>query len=335
MKSFEVGKLPHAVLERMIGKIDVEDSRVVLGPGIGEDAAVIDMGDRYLVATTDPITFAQERIGWYCVNVNANDVATMGARPRWFFATLLLPEGKARQPLVDAILDDILRSCRDLGMALCGGHTEITTGLDRPILVGHLLGEVAKNKLVSSDRIAPGDVILLTHGIAIEGTAILAAEKEEELEGRVDRGIVARSKEFLANPGISVVRAAMTACEATRVHGMHDPTEGGLATGLWEMAKASGMGAWIEGDAVFVYPETQALCEALDLDPWGLIASGALLIVVAAEDSEKVISALKAEDIPCRPIGQILASGDESVIVRQGRTVPLKPFERDELARIA
>jgi len=334
MAFFEVGKLPADLLDSLLKKIEVKGPRVVIGPRIGEDAAVLEMGDGYLVATTDPITFVEERIGWYGVNVNANDVATMGAEPRWFLATLLLPQGKTDERLAEKIFDDILESCGELGVTLCGGHTEITGGLDRPILVGQMLGEVGRGRLVTPDRIAPGDTVLLTKGVAVEGTAILAMGKGGSVSDKIDSGLISRAKGFLDDPGISVVRAALTACRVADVHGMHDPTEGGIATGLWELARASGHGLRIEGEAVPVFPETQAFCEALGLDPWGLIASGALLIVVNPKDVGKVKSALSDEGILCVSVGQVVPIEEGLIVHRGGEELPLKPFGKDELVRV-
>ena len=334
MVFFKTGKLPPDFLERLLKKINLEDPDVVIGPRVGEDAAVLDIGDKYLVAKTDPVTFVEEKIGWYCVNVNANDVATMGAKPRWFLATLLLPERKTDESLVEKIFDDINESCNSLGVTLCGGHTEVTAGMDRPILVGQMLGEVPKNKLVRSDRIEIGDKILLTQGIAIEGTAILATEKEKILSEKIDANMIASAKRFLVNPGISVVKAALTANRIADVHWMHDPTEGGIATGLWELGKASGLGLKVNGDAVVVFPETQAFSELLGLDPWGLIASGALLIVVNREDADKVISVLSQENIPTVTIGEVSSPEERLTFRLKGNIFSLAPFVNDELTRI-
>jgi len=330
----KTGKLPPDLLERLLKRINLEDPDVVIGPRVGEDAAVLDIGDKYLVAKTDPVTFVEEKIGWYCVNVNANDVATMGAKPRWFLSTLLLPERKTDESLVEKIFDDINESCSNLGVTLCGGHTEVTAGLDRPILVGQMLGEVSKDKLVRSDRIEIGDKILLTQGIAIEGTAILATEKEKILSERIDANMISRAKKFLVNPGISVVKAALTASQIADVHWMHDPTEGGIATGLWELGKVSGLGLKIDGDAVVVFPETEVFCELLGLDPWGLIASGALLVVVNREDADKVISALSHENIPTVTIGEVISPEEGLTFRLRGKVFSLVPFVSDELTRI-
>ena len=334
MDFFKTGKLPPEILERMLNKIPSKDPRVIVGPGLGEDAAVLDMGDRYLVAKTDPITFTEERIGWYCVNVNANDIATMGALPRWFLATLLLPEGRTDARLAESIFEDIVSACNDLEITLCGGHTEITYDLKRPLLIGQMLGEVEKSRLVDSRRIEPGDVILLTRGIAIEGTAILAREKSDVLSGHIKSDRIHRASLFLDDPGISVVKAAQTACATAEIHGMHDPTEGGLATGLWELAQVSGCGLRVEREKVAIYPETESICKTLNLDPWGLIASGCLLIVSREEDGPGVINALQKEQIPCEIIGSVLPKGEPSSIVFKGNSTSLTPFVRDEITKI-
>ncbi len=334
MKNLETGKLPPDFLKRLLEKIDLKDPRITVGPRVGEDAAVLDMGDHYLVATTDPITFTDKRIGWYCVNVNANDIATMGAAPKWFFASLLLPQNKTDEKLVENIFNDILDSCRQLDISLCGGHAEITAGLERPILVGQMLGEASKDRLVTSDRIRPGDVVLMTKAIAIEGTAILAAEKEDAISQKMARDRIICARGFLDDPGISVVRDALTACEAAKIHGMHDPTEGGILTGLWELAQSCNLGICIEKEAVAIYSETAALCDIFDLDPLGLIASGTLLIVTDPADADRVISSLSDASIPCRVIGEMLSPGKGSFINARNKTMPLKPFARDEITKI-
>ena len=177
----DVGKLPSQLLAHLLARIGpYRSGRVVVGPGVGQDAAVIDMGDRLLVAKSDPITFASDLIGWYAVHVNANDVACMGARPAWFLATILLPEGAAPS-LAEAIFEQVLDACQAMEIELVGGHFEITYGLERPIVVGAMLGEVERGRLVRSSGAQPGDCLILTKGIAIEGTAVLAREAGEAL----------------------------------------------------------------------------------------------------------------------------------------------------------
>jgi hydrogenase maturation factor len=329
------GKLPPTLLDRLLRSFASDDPRLIVGPQMGVDAAVIDFGDTLLVAKTDPITFATAEIGWYAVNVNANDIAVMGATPRWFMATVLLPAGKATPALAEAIYNQIAAACAELGVALAGGHTEITVGLDRPIVSGTMLGEVTPQRLVRSSGMQPGDNLVLVGSVPIEGTAIIAQEKAKELLARgVDADLVRCGQRFLRTPGISVVRAAHTATAAAQVHAMHDPTEGGLATGIWEMAVASGVGVSIDLDAVAVAPESQILCDAFGLDPLGVIASGALLVALPPESSDGLLAALEAVEIPAQVIGRATPAGAGLTAQRRGASVPFPQFAVDEIARL-
>ena len=336
LRRFPVGKLPPAVLQRLLARCTLrKHSGVVIGPRFGEDAAVIDLGAKYLVAKTDPITFTAERIGWYAVNVNANDIATLGARPRWFLATLLLPEKGATEALAKSILNDILRACRALGITLVGGHTEITTGLDRPIVVGQMLGEVEKAKLVRKESQRPGDLVILTKGVAIEGTAILAQEKAAWVERKLGKRFVRRAQRLLFRPGISVVRDALIAVRHGEVHAMHDPTEGGLNSGLYELARAGNVGLRVWQDKVPVLPETRALARLLDFDPLALIASGALLVVVSARSACSVLKAFAQHKVPAAVIGEIRGKSERiRVLEETGKSCALRPPPRDEIARL-
>ena len=325
--------MPAEHLARLLARYAPSDERIVLGPGVGRDAAVISFGDRYLVAKTDPITFASDEIGWYAVHVNGNDVACTGATARWFLATLLLPGGRTDPSLVDVIFDQIARACAELDVELVGGHTEITHGLDRPIVIGCMLGEVAPERLVRPDGARLGDALLVTKGIAVEGTVIIAREKNSGLAG-LDGSLLERCRGFLHDPGISVVRDAAVATAAGEVHVMHDPTEGGLATGLWELAEAAEVGLEVDEAAIPVLPETRTLCAQLGLDPLGLIASGALLLAVAPGDVAAILAALDEAGIAAAHIGRVVER-ERGIVLRSATGErPLPRFERDEITRL-
>jgi hydrogenase maturation factor len=334
MRPLPVGKLPLPDLARLLAALPRSDARVILGPGVGLDCAVIDVGDgRCLVAKSDPITFAADAIGWYAVHVNANDVATTGAEPRWFLATVLLPEGKADLDLAEAILGEIAEACREVGAELVGGHTEVTHGLDRPIVSGAMLGEVARERLVLPSGARPGDRLVLTKGLAVEATALLAREKAAALAGRVDDAILARARGFLREPGIGVLREARAALRAGGVHAMHDPTEGGFAGGVHELAAAAAVGIEVDATSVPVYPETRVLCEALGLDPWGAIASGSLLLAVEETAADAVLAAIRADGVQARVVGRVTEAERGVSVNDAGGARPLPRFDRDEIAR--
>lgn len=324
-----LGKLPHDLLADLLGRLP-PDPRVILGPRPGEDAAVIDMGDLYLVAKTDPITFASDEIGWYAVQVNANDIATIGAIPRFFMASVLLPGGRADTAMAERIFTQIVEACAALDVTLVGGHTEITHGLGRSIVVGCMFGEVAKDRLVKTGGARPGDVVLLSKGIPVEATAIIAREKAGELAGQIDEETLARCADFLYCPGISVVEDARLACEAGGVTGMHDPTEGGLATALWEMAGAANVAIVLE-DVFPVLPEGARLCEIFGLDPVGAIASGALLVTCAPGAAGPILAAWETVGIAGYRLGRVRAG--RPCVVQSSGEVLARPA-RDEIARL-
>jgi hydrogenase expression/formation protein HypE len=335
MRFLPVGKLRADVLQAIFDRYPVKDARVVVGPKVGEDAAVIDLGDRYLVATSDPITFATDELGWYALQVNANDIAVRGARPRWFLVTLLLPEGRTTRESVASLFDELAAACADLDVALVGGHTEVTYGLDRPVAVGTMLGEVARDRLVITGGAEVGDAVVMTKGVPIEGAALVAREKARELVARgVPAAVIARAQAFLRDPGLSVLREATIACDAARVHAMHDPTEGGIATALLELARAANVGLRIARERIAVLPEGEIVCRAFGLDPLGTIASGALLMTLSPADVRPVADALARAGIASQDIGEVVPGSEGVMLVAGGRRSPMPVFHQDEVTKL-
>ena len=329
-----VGKLPAELLARLLSKAPVQDSRLILGPGVGLDCAVIDYGENFLVFKSDPITFASDQIGWYAVQVNCNDIATTGATPRWFLATVLLPERGATARMAEEILTQVFDACREIGVAVIGGHTEITYGIERPILVATMVGEVARENLVTPRGAAPGDRILLSKGVPIEATSILARELPGRLEGALDETELRQAERFLYEPGISVLREARLAVSAGQVNAMHDPTEGGLFTALWELAEASGRTLWVDLNAVPVPPISNKICQALGIEPLAAIASGALLLTASPPEAEMIQKAWENAGITSSVIGGV-EQGPVAVweVNKEGRQLLRRP-QRDEIAKL-
>ena len=328
------GKLPATLLASLLSSYTSKDSDVILGPSPGEDAAVIDLGGQYLVATTDPITFATQDIGWYAVNVNANDIACCGAEPRWFMATILLPEN-ASAALAEQIFAQIHDAADALSVSVVGGHTEITVGLERPIVVGQMMGLVAPEKLIRTGGARVGDDLVLTKAVALEGTALLVAELRDELANVLTEHELNTCSKLLREPGISVVRDAEIACAAGGIHAMHDPTEGGLATGLAELAHASGVGVRVRRSSIPIVAHCERICERLSLDPLGLIASGALLLSVAPECTDALTERLIAQGISASVIGSVTDANCGCVLqADDGTSSALSTFERDEITKV-
>lgn len=332
-RKLPLGKIEHKILEEFLNDLQGHP-RLIIGPKVGEDAAVIDIGNKYLVVKSDPITFTEEKIGWYAVHINANDIACMGAKPKWFLITLLMPEGKTYKSTIKTIFNDIKRACKELDVTLCGGHTEITKGLKRPILCGQMLGEVKKYDLIRGSQAKKDDSILMTQKIPIEGSAILANHKNKKLLNKIDKKLLKSAMRFLENPGISVVKAAISAAKTGFVHSMHDPTEGGLATGIHELALSSNLGAIINYELIPMYEEGIEICRTFNLDPLGLITSGTLLLTTSEKNEGKITKKLKRIGIETTKIGKLVDKSLGVKIKIGNKTKNLPIFQMDEISKV-
>ncbi|MBI5576369.1 MAG: hydrogenase [Deltaproteobacteria bacterium] len=320
------GKLPPGLLERRIFRhLGTRRKEVVVGPSIGVDGAAVRVGGRILVSSMDPITGAMEQIGWLAVNINANDVATFGVRPAWFSSCLLFPE-HATEAIVGTVCRQIDRAARKLGMAVIGGHSEVTPGLTFPIAVGCCMGMTERGRYVTAGGAQPGDNLILTKSAGMEGTAILATDRRPLLAGSLGNSVVKKAAAFLRR--ISVVEDALLAYGTGGVTAMHDPTEGGVANGIHEMADASKKGFRIFEEKIPIAEETGRICGFFRIDPLCLIASGSLLIAAERNSSGKVVNILRKSGIAAAVIGSILSSQRKRRIVRRNG-------EEEELVRPA
>jgi hydrogenase maturation factor len=309
------GKISVELLKEIVLKnLGANRDEVALGPAAGIDGAVINVGSKSLIASMDPITGALERIGWLAVNINANDVATFGVEPAFFFSCILLPEKRDRRT-VEAICVQMDKSAKKLGMAIVGGHCEVTPGLTNPIVVGYAMGLTEKGSYVTAGEAKLGDALILTKNVGIEGTAILATDREELLKKALKPTMLRNAKKLYDN--ISIVKDAVTAFKTGAVHAMHDPTEGGLAGGIHEMADASDLGVKIYEEKIRIAPETLSVCDFFRIDPLQLIASGSLLIAAKRNSANNVLKALEKNQIAAAIIGEFLSSPKERIIIRK------------------
>lgn len=323
------GKLPPEILTRLLSRAH-SDPSVIIGPAYGEDAAAVRFGDKILVAAADPVTFATDRIGYYTVSVNANDIAVLGATPRYFLATILIPEGSGESE-AESVFNDIEQSCRAIGVTLIGGHTEITPTVSRTVVSGCMLGEATEDSLIRTGGAGKGDAIVLIGGYAIEGASILAREAAPVLRfNYVDEDIISRAVAYIDSPGICVAEYARIAMNIGGVTAMHDPTEGGIATALREMATAAGKGIAINSSALRPLPECDAICSVLGIDPLGLIASGCLLLTIDPVHADDLLRECHRREIDAGIIGQVVAF-ECGIRFTDGPDLPT--FDRDEIAR--
>ncbi|RLI12722.1 hydrogenase [Candidatus Bathyarchaeota archaeon] len=308
------GKVPAETLKRIVfRRLGVERNDVLLGPALGEDGSVVKIGKEILVSSMDPITGALERIGWLAVNINANDVATFGVPPIFFSSCILLPEDST-EDIVDKITSQIDKAAKNLDISVIGGHTEVTPGLDRPIIIGYAMGIAKDGRYVTSGGAHAGDKLILTKGAGIEGTAILASEAHNYLKEMIDENILQSAMKFYDD--ISVVKDAILAFNIGGVTAMHDPTEGGVAGGIHEIADASGLGVKIFEERILIARETYEICNLLSIDPMQLIGSGALLISANPERTDGIVERLKKERIKAEVIGEFLDNPQERLLVR-------------------
>ncbi len=329
----QLGKLSPQTLERVIyTHLGAQDARVLVGPKIGEDAAVIDMGSRVLVVHSDPVTGAAENLGWLAVNVSANDVATRGARPLWCSLVLFLPEDASLE-LLEGIMKQVDEAAREIQVALVSGHTEVTPGLRRPIAACTSIGEAPRGRFFTTSGARKGDAIIVTKGAAIEGTAILASEFADRLEPVVGKATVETAKRYIRK--VSVVRDALTAVEEGGVTAMHDATEGGVLGGLYEMAYASGLGIKATYGKVPIARETKAVCQALGVDPMRTISSGTLLIAAREEKADEVVDALRQAQVEAANIGSFVERSEGvKLTMPDGSMADISAPVQDELWRI-
>lgn len=327
------GKFPSDLLDEFFGHLHHDDKHFLITPGIGEDTAAIDMSDRdTLVVTSDPITFVTDQIGYYSVLINANDIATSGAIPQWLMTTLLFPPG-ATPSAIFQVMTDINAACGQWGITLCGGHTEITDAVHRPVVVGTLGAAMERSDLIDKRNMRPEDCILLTKGAAVEGTAIITNAFADRLQslgmtsGEIDKG------RHLSNQ-ISILPEAAVARRMDGVTAMHDVTEGGVATAIAELSCAGDHQLDIHLDRIPILPETARVCELLEIDPLGLIGSGSLLIVCRPETVDNLMQALAAEDIAVAYIGEIKRPGQGVRAHRNDVPVTCPEFAVDEITRL-
>ncbi len=327
------GKLPNDLLEEFLVQFGIEDPAVLTKPGIGEDTAAIDIRtDEVLVLKSDPITFATESIGKFAVLVNANDIVTAGATPRWFLATLMFPIGTSAY-IIREVMAELSAVCRAGNITLCGGHTEITDAVTRPIITGTMAGTVARSGLIDKCGVETGDLVLMTKAVAVEGTAIIAREFGPRLEDLgLPSAVIETCRRFLDS--ISVVPEAALAVAAGGVSAMHDVTEGGLATALEELSIAGRHRIRIDMDKIPVYAETQRICALLALDPLGLIGSGSLLISCRPGACQRLLQDLDKAGIQVGVIGEILEPGTGIEAWHHQRPAPWPRFEVDEITRL-
>lgn len=317
------GKIPVNILKDVVFKnLGAVRSEVTLGPAAGLDGAVLDCGNKNAIISMDPITGAVERVGWEAINVNANDIATFGVEPAFFFSCIMLPEN-ADSKIVETISTQMNSAAKDLGIAIVGGHCESTPGLTNPIVVGCIIGLTEKGKYVTAAGAKAGDKLILTKSAGIEGTAILATDRKEQLEKALSSPMLDSAKAFYNQ--ISIVKDALIAYNAGGVNAMHDPTEGGVLNGIHEMADAAGLGVRVFEEKITIEPETAKICRFYEIDPLQLISSGALLIATEPQAANTIVEALCQKHIYASVVGEFNPNPNKRILVHADDSAEMLP----------
>lgn len=325
------GKLPPEILKEVLKSLPCNSLDVIIGPQYGVDGALVSLGGKRYAFTSDPITFTSKEAVYYLFSVNINDTISMGARPEFFALNLLFREGVS-QDEIERIFKEIAQYSSLYNICIITGHTEVTPGLKSDILSGFMFGSVIRD--LGPEKIREKDVIVQIKGVAIEGTAILAREKESELLREFGFEFVQRCKSFLFDPGICLYGVGLEVLEKFSIHSLHDPTEGGIQTAIYEVLQAANMGAEIFEDEILIYEETREISNFFKINPLGLISSGCLLAILEEDEGDKLCGHLNSLGIPARIVGKVLGPGSGIFLIKDGKREELRPFERDQILEV-
>lgn len=325
----KIGKIPESVLKRSVFKqIHHRRNEVLIRPNVGEDCSYIDTnGSDVMVLSSDPITGTVQDVGRLAAHITANDIASSGAEMIGIMVTLLLPEETTEQTLKELMME-MEASCKELNIEIMGGHTEVTPAVNQPIASITGVGRLSKEEMVTTSGLQPGQDIVMTKWTGLEGTAIIAKAKEEELLTRYTRDFIGGAKDFMQH--ISVVKEARIG-KQYEVTCMHDVTEGGIFGALWEIAAASNVGLEVQLKSIPLKQETVEICEFYDLNPYLLISSGSLLM--GTFRGGELVEALQKEGISSAIIGKV-TKGNDRVILNDEERRFLEPPKSDELYKV-
>ena len=322
------GKVPNEILERVVfGRLGRRRPETLLRPGIGLDCAVLGLGQDTIALTSDPITAAGANAGWLAVHIACNDLAACSSEPVGILTTILLPVGSTENRLA-TICQDLHRAAESLDIEILGGHSEITLGIEQPIIVTTAIGRLGRHKVMGAGGCKPGDALLMTKAAGLEGTAILATDLANRLATFIGTDMLKKAQSFVNE--ISVVDEGLAAARSG-ASGLHDATEGGIVGAAWEMAEASGLGLTLHSEHVPIRAETQAICSILGLDPLRLITSGTMLI--ATPVPERTTGALAKRGIAISEIGSFHSGKARTLVTPEG-SMRLEPPARDEIWRV-
>ncbi len=331
-KKLRTGKLPDQILSEILEKYtNSNNDRILLGPKLGEDAGIIDLSssNKCLAICVDPILVNISDAPYFAVAINVNDLVTRGAVPKWASASVFFPENSTLK-IVDEFFKQLYEAVKKFDISIVTGHTEITSLVKNPGVVLTMLGEVAKDKIITTSGARKGDSLILTGGAGIEGTAIIASNLSESLKEKINKKVLEKAKTFIYEPGICIAEAAYIAWNHNP-NALHDPTEGGVRKGIDEIALASNNGVLIDYDKIPILEETKEICKVTGDDPLGIFGSGALLISIQKEKASKLLEDYKKSGILAQEIGVVTKKNEGRILFYKGKRLPLNASHTDSL----
>ncbi|MGN1156939.1 MAG: AIR synthase family protein [Agathobacter sp.] len=322
----KAGKLKESILKRSVLKqLHTRNKEVLAKPSVGGDYGAIAVSEELaVVLSSDPVTLSREEIGSGAIMAACNDVACSGAAPCGVSVTMLLPTSFNEDELRD-LMKDMDRACQECGVDILSGHTEVTRGVKEPVVVVTAMGTAKRDALIHSSGVRPGMDIVATKWVGLEGTSILAKEREEELRTRYAKPFIDSAKVF--GQMMSVIPEAAVAIKSGAC-AMHDVSEGGIFGALWELAESAGVGLEIDLKKIPIRQETVEICEFFDLNPYKILSGGCLLI--ATKDGNGMVSELEKAGIPATVIGKATDSNDRVLLNEEERRF-LETTQTDEL----
>jgi HAD superfamily hydrolase (TIGR01549 family) len=325
LKGFPCGKLPNKFLRYLLEKYTSKD--IFVSPGIGIDCAIFKFDEKYIYAKTDPITLTSKDIGFYLVNINVNDISVMGGVPLYFLCCLFFPEGTKFNE-IEYVFSQISKECKKFNIKWIGGHTEIIPDIKNVIAVGFTIGK--KIRKIKFEKVIPEDIVFLVNEIGIEGASIIAREKHEELKKYFSEKYLNKIKNSIKNPGISVFKETKKLWENLKIKYMHDPTEGGISTGLYEISESKNIGLLIDLKKLKFYKPIIKFCKILNLNPLGIISSGCIIGIISKKHEKKLIDFCRKNKIKFEIIGKIIKR--KGVFYKVNDKIEKLPkFQRDEI----
>lgn len=324
----QAGKLDSELLKELVFKhLTIKRPEVLVRSELGEDCAVLNPEGQLCVLSTDPITGAGEILGSLAVHVNCNDIAAQGIAPVGLMLTILAPVGSTEKEL-EGIMKQAAREAALLNVEIIGGHTEITSAVNRMVVSGVAIGFKPLSH-VQKRGVRPGDLLVMTKTAGLEGTGILMSDNPQSLHEALSPEELGQGDSFFSQ--LSVVKEGLLGGRYNALK-LHDVTEGGIFGAVWEMCQAAGLGCKVYRDRIPVHPITVKVCRHFEIDPYRLISSGSMLVIISPEDVEGYMKALDCEGILGTVIGEV--TGKEFLIICGDVEEPLLPPGPDELFRV-